>query len=187
MLELFVLAIGLAMDATAVAAARGLSAKRVRVVDAVKMSAMFGAAQGLMPLGGWLLGATAGKWIERYDHWIAFGLLGFLGGKMLVDAWRHSDDDDAGASFGFRVLLGLAIATSIDAFAAGITLPLLSTPPAASVAVIGAVTFVTSFAGVYLGRRFGRRLGRNLDVVGGVVLIGLGVEMLVSGLSQLRT
>lgn len=176
------LAVGLAMDAVAVAAARGLAAPAIRARHVVRVALLFGGFQALMPALGWALGDRLGPIFARWDHWVAFGLLAALGGKMLLDAVRDDgaplDGRDDQALFGWRVLLVLAVATSIDAFAAGITLPLFG-PPAISIALIGGVTAVLSAAGVLAGRQLGGHAGRRLDVLGGVVLIGLGAKILL--------
>lgn len=181
-LSVLVLAIGLAMDATAVAASRGLAARSVRPREALLVGGLFGGAQALMPALGWRLGAWLGPLIAAWDHWIAFGLLAFIGGKMLYEAREQGDDDGdepKRAPFALAALLVLAVATSIDAFAAGIGLPLLGLPPLVSIATIGGVTAALSYLGVYAGRRFGALLGQRLEVFGGLILIGLGVKVLV--------
>jgi manganese efflux pump family protein len=177
------LALGLAMDATAVAAARGLAAPVVHVRHALAVGTLFGGAQALMPLLGYLLGDRLGPLIARWDHWVAFVLLAGIGAKMLWEARSAGEEvrPDT-APFAPRVLLILALATSIDAFAAGITLPMIGAPLALSLATIGITTAVLSGAAVFVGRHFGNKLGRKLDVAGGVVLIGLGVKILVEHL-----
>jgi putative Mn2+ efflux pump MntP len=134
-----------------------------------------------MPVLGWLLGRELGVYVEAWDHWIAFGLLSALGVKMLWEARGENDDDTQPAHdlFGWRVMLVLAVATSIDSLAVGVMLPVLDAPLVTSVIVIGIVTAGLSVAGLYLGRRFGALFGRRLDVVGGVVLIGLGTKILI--------
>ncbi|MCK6574707.1 manganese efflux pump MntP family protein [Myxococcota bacterium] len=183
--SVFLLAIGLSMDAMAVAAARGLAAPVLRAKHVWLVALLFGGFQALMPALGHLLGTSVGDVVAAYDHWIAFVLLGGIGGKMLWEARGGDDDDDAprpGATeadlFGLRVMFILAIATSIDAFAAGITLPLLAVPVPVSLAIIGLTTAVLSALGLFAGRRFGAHLGPRLDVLGGVVLIGLGAKIL---------
>lgn len=183
-LSLSMLAFGLAMDATAVAAARGIASPVVQPRHALICGAWFGGFQALMPLVGALVGAAVGPWVEAWDHWIAFGLLTVLGLKMIREAL--ADDDEplgpADALFGAKAMLPLAIATSIDALAAGITLPLFPFPLLVSVAVIGGVTAALSAVGLYAGRRFGAMLGARLDVAGGVALILVGVKILVEHL-----
>lgn len=181
---IFALALGLAMDATAVAAARGLAAPAIRPRDVALVAGAFGGAQALMPLVGYGLGHELGPLVAAWDHWIAFVLLGGLGAKMIHEALTHDEDDaPAGDVFALGVVLTLAVATSIDALAVGLTLPMLGAPLVGSVLTIGAVTAVCSALGLFAGRRFGARLGRRLDVLGGLVLIALGAKILVEHLS----
>ena len=172
------LSFGLAMDATAVAAARGV---RDEVGEALILPLLFGVFQAGMAALGWLVGAWGGPYFEAWDHWIAFGLLVGIGLKMLVDAWRGSADEQDTRS-GVGVYLVLAVATSIDAAAAGITLPLLSVAPWVALVMIGAVTFACAALGHRVGRTAGRHLGAKLEVIGGLVLIGIGVRVLVQHL-----
>lgn len=183
---ILLLAFGLAMDATAVAAARGLSAPRLRFKHVALVAGFFGGFQGLMPLIGWLIGKQVGHALEAVDHWIIFLVLGGIGAKMLWDARGTGDqhipqsEDEA---FGLRVLLLLAIATSIDALAAGFTLQLLGAPLLTSALTIGLTTALLSGLGLIAGHRFGNAFGRRLDALGGVVLIGLGLKTLVQHLT----
>jgi putative Mn2+ efflux pump MntP len=182
---IFVLSVGLAMDATAVAAALGFAAGVLRPRDVARVAGLFGGAQAVMPLVGWWLGALLGPLVDAYAHSIAFVLLVAFGGKMLREAWSESDVSPVSAAapsepFSLRVLLPLTFATSIDAFSIGITLPLLGAPMLTSVLTIGSVTATMSAAGLVVGRRVGARLGRGLDVAGGLVLIGLAVKILLS-------
>lgn len=178
------LAVGLAMDATAVSAARGLSAERVTARHVLLTAAYFGGFQAGMPAIGWLLGDWLGPYVRAWTPWIAFVMLLGIGGKML---WESSEDpeseSDTSDPFAVAVMLTLAIATSIDALAVGFTLPLLDAPMALSLVTIGVTTALLSAAGLFLGRRFGALLGRRLDAVGGLVLIGLGVKLLAEGLT----
>ncbi|MCA1749101.1 MAG: manganese efflux pump MntP family protein [Parasphingopyxis sp.] len=179
MIALLILALALAMDAFAVSLAQG-AAGRMRLGQAAAMALIFGAAQGLMPLLGWALGAAFGSWFERIDHWIAFAILSLLGLNMIRQS-RH-DMRPAPALAGWP-LFAAAIATSIDAAAAGVTLPLLGLPIATACATIGAVTAVLCFAGALGGGRIGRGLGGRAELIGGIVLIGLGVKILVEHLA----
>jgi putative Mn2+ efflux pump MntP len=183
--SILTLSVGLAMDAMAVAAARGLACKRVRFRDAAVIGGFFGGCQALMPLGGWLIGRRLGPLVEVWDHWIAFALLGGLGVKMLLEARRGTGEPSAPTAdpFGLRVMLVLAIATSIDAAAAGVMLPMLNAPLLLSVATIGVTTAVLSVLGLFLGRHFGALLGRGLDAFGGLVLIAMGTKILIEHLS----
>lgn len=180
------LALGLAMDATAVAAARGLAVPSIQRRHVLLIAGFFGGFQALMPVIGWGLGAHLGPLVQAWDHWVAFVLLGFIGGKMLWEARGDAEDareDDRGDPFAWRALLVLAIATSIDALAVGFTLPMLSAPFWVSVMTIGVVTSVLSAAGLFAGRHFGAMLGKRLDFAGGVLLIGLGFKILFEHLS----
>lgn len=178
------LAVGLAMDATAASASRGLAAHRVRWSDALKVATLFGLFQALMPLLGWGLGIGLGPWVQRWDHWIAFAILGAIGGKMLIDA-RYQAPEVAKEERPFRLglLLALAVATSLDAFAAGVSLPLLQAPLFGTLAVIALVTAGSSAGGLYAGRRFGKLLGPRCDAIGGLILVGLGTRILVEHLA----
>jgi putative Mn2+ efflux pump MntP len=184
--HILLLAFGLSMDATAVAAARGLAVRQIRLKHVALVAAFFGGFQGLMPLLGWLVGAQVGRAIEAFDHWIVFLVLGGIGAKMLWDA-RQSDEAEPEISeqeaFRPRVLLMLAIATSIDALAAGFTLQIMRAPLLESALSIGVTTAVLSALGLFLGHRLGSALGKRLDVLGGVVLIALGAKTLFEHLS----
>ena len=183
---ILLLAVGLAMDAAAVAAARGLATPRLRVRHVLLVSAFFGGFQALMPLIGWIAGTRAGPLIEAWDHWLAFALLVGIGGKMLWEARSPKNADTRAEEelYGLKVMLGLAVATSIDALAAGVTLPVFGAPLGLSLVTIGVTTAVLSGVGLFAGRRFGAALGSRLDVVGGVVLVGLGVKVLVQHLGR---
>jgi putative Mn2+ efflux pump MntP len=182
MLEAFILAVGLAMDATAVAAARSVSGVPRRAL--LGLAVAFGVAQSAMSAIGWQLGASASKWISRWDHWIAFGLLLLIGAKMLIDAVRGGEEDQAKEppTLSGRTVFMLAIATSIDALAAGVTLTALASPPLVALALIGIVTFVLSALGGLVGARLGEHLGSKLEVLGGIALIGIGVKTLIDHL-----
>lgn len=178
------LAIGLAMDATAVAGARGLASKRpVRPRDALLVAAFFGGFQALMPAIGWAVGGAFAARIGGWGHWVTFAVLGAIGGKMLHEALGADDGDvkrEAPAdAFGVKLLALLAVATSVDALAAGVTLAVNHVNVVLACTVIGVVTAVMSYAGVYVGHRFGTRVGKRLEVLGGVVLIALAIKSLV--------
>lgn len=180
MLELAVLAVALAIDAAAVTAA--LAAAGASGRDLAAAAAAFGLAQGAMAAAG----AAGGAWLTTvaaaWDHWIAFGLLGLVGGQLL----RGGGDSDEGLPAGGRLapaaLVALALATSIDALAAGVSLPLLEAPPALSAAAIGGVTTLCCGLAAWAGRRAGALIGPWATRVAGVVLIGLGLRILVAGL-----
>lgn len=181
---ILLLAVGVAMDATAVSAARGLAARRVHARQVFLVALLFGGFQALMPLLGWLIGSRLGPNVERFDHWIAFALLGAIGGKMVFEAFTSAGQQppSEGELFRLEVLLVLALATSIDALAVGVTLPMLDAPLVLSLVTIGVTTALLSGAGLLIGRRFGASLGKRLDIAGGLVLIGLGTKILVQHL-----
>jgi putative Mn2+ efflux pump MntP len=178
MLEAVALAFGLAMDATAVAASRGVLGRRNELVI---LPLMFGLFQAGMALLGWLGARAIGAWFGTWDHWIAFGLLVAIGGKMLHDAWRGIEER-AEARAGLVLYLALAVATSIDAAAAGVALPSLGVQGWLAITLIGVVTVATSAVGYVLGRSAGKKLGKRLEVLGGVILVALGVRVLVEHL-----
>jgi manganese efflux pump family protein len=180
---ILVLAVGLAMDATAVAAARGLATPKILPKHVLLVGLLFGGFQGLMPVIGWALGTSLGPAVQAWDHWIAFVLLSAIGGKMLWEARGTPEVVKATDLYGLRVMVTLAIATSIDAMVAGVTLPMVDAPVVLTVVTIGVVTAVLSALGLFAGQRFGSMLGKRLDAVGGLVLIGLGVKTLVEHLS----
>ncbi len=186
MLAALVLALALASDATAAAAVRGMVAARIQVRDALLIATLTGSFQGGMAAIGWQAGDLLGPWFARFDHWIAFGLLVAIGGKTAWEGLRSNgdpDDVDPVHPFALAPLSLLALATSIDAAAAGVTVPLLPVTPPVTLALIAGVTFVMTFAGTYVGRAVGARFGRGLEVAGGLVLVALGVKILVEHLT----
>lgn len=186
MLAAVVLALGLSMDAAAAIAVRGLAAARIRLRDALLAAALVGAAHALTVTAGWQLGAAFGARFERVDHWIAFVLLVGLGIRSMVEAARTRGDGagllPADRAFAPQVLLVVALATSIDGLAAGVTVPLLTPAPAVTIAIISGVAAVLSFAAAFAGRALGARLGGRLGFVGGLALCAIGVKVLVEHL-----
>jgi putative Mn2+ efflux pump MntP len=182
---MLLLSLALAADAVAAAATRGLCVPRLRLRHFASVALWFGLAQGGMTLLGGLLGRRFGRLVADYDHWIAFGLLSALGLKLLHEAWTgEAEPAQAGErAFATRTMALLALATSIDALAAGVTLPLMNAPLALTCTSIGVVTALTSALGLYAGRRFGAALGKRVDVAGGVMLIALGTKILIEHLS----
>lgn len=182
--SILTLALGLAADATAVAASRGMAVPAIMPRHVFVVAGFFGGFQALMPLGGWFIGSRLGPLVQAWDHWVIFGLLGGVGAKMLWEARgaKVTRPDRRTDLFATRVMLVLAIATSLDALAAGVALPLLDAPFVLSLVTIGATTAVLSALGLFAGRRFGALLGSRLDVFGGLVLIGLGLKILMEHL-----
>ena len=178
--ELFLLAVGLAMDAFAVSVCKGLALPRVDMKKALAAGLWFGGFQALMPLLGYLLGSRFASCIADFDHWIAFVLLALIGGNMIRESF--GDEEEADASFGVRAMLPLALATSIDALAVGLTFAFLSVRVLPAVTLIGVVTLVISTAGVKLGNLFGARFRGKAEFAGGLILILLGVKILLEHL-----
>lgn len=188
--ELFLVAVGLAMDAFAVSICKGLQMKKINYGHGTVIALFFGVFQGLMPLLGWLLGSSFGRYITEADHWIAFILLAFIGGKMIYEA-LHGDDGEETAGDGdvldIKELFILSIATSIDALAVGITFALLpDTNIWASITVIAAVTFVLSLIGVIIGNRFGVKYKSRAELFGGLILVLMGLKILLEHLGILN-
>lgn len=180
-LDLFLIGVGLSMDAFAVAICKGLGMRRINYRHMLVIALFFGVFQALMPLVGYFLGSQFADYVSPVDHWIAFVLLAFIGGKMLWDAFHGDDVDDASAAddkLDFKELSMLAIATSIDALAVGITFAFLDVNIWVAVGIIGVTTFILSLVGVAVGNRFGVRYERTATVVGGVVLILIGLKIL---------
>ena len=182
--SLILLALGLAADAFAVSLGQGAVARGHAWRTALLVGAAFGVAQAIAPLIGWSLSLLFAGLIESVDHWVAFALLALVGGKMIYEGLRNDppgQESDPGKErpAGGWTLVTLAIAVSIDAAAAGITLPTLGAPIVVSVAVIGLVTFVLSTAGVMIGRAGAKALGPQAEILGGVILIVIGAKVLV--------
>lgn len=187
-ISIFVIAVSLAMDALAASVSIGICIPKVRTHHALKVALIFGGFQALMPAIGWYLGSTFRHVIQPVDHWVAFILLAIIGGKMIYDAWKeraHDDDPDfcpIGEPTDTGRLLGLGVATSIDALAAGISLSIDDNSLLMSVVVIGVVTFIICFAGVFFGKKLGRRFRRRACMIGGAVLILIGIKIVVEHL-----
>lgn len=180
-LAVYLIALGLAMDAFAVSIASGVVIKRRQLQNAFKFGIFFGSFQMIMPVLGWAAGVGLKDFIAGIDHWVAFGLLVFIGGKIIYESFRLERTEEARV-FGFREMLLLAVATSIDALAIGLSFAFLDISIVAPVLIIGAVTFTLSFLGVFLGSTVGHFFERKLEVAGGLVLIGIGIKILLEHL-----
>ena len=179
--ELLVIAIGLSMDACAVSICKGLSVGKVKLKHALICGAWFGAFQALMPLIGYFLGSSFKSYIERFDHWIAFALLTIIGVNMIREA-LSKEDEECCNSFGFKTMFVMAIATSIDALAVGVTFAFLGVNILAAVLFIGVITFTLSALGVKIGNIFGAKYKSVSEFVGGAVLILMGLKILLEHL-----
>ena len=181
---MFLIAVGLSMDAFAVSVCKGLSTQTLQRRHYLIVGAWFGGFQALMPTLGYLLGSTFEQYITSVDHWVAFILLSVIGGNMLKEAFSK-DEETADASFAPKAMLLLAVATSIDALAVGITFAFLQVSILPAVATIGLITFALSFAGVVVGNRFGTRFQKKAEIAGGVVLVLIGLKILLEHLGLL--
>lgn len=182
LLEIFIIALGLAMDAFAVSVSSGVMINKLHLHHAMRIAAFFGWFQALMPFIGWSIGRLANEYVQAYDHWIAFILLAIIGGKMIYEAKFCDEEQEKANPLDLKILLLLAIATSIDALAVGVTFSCLNMQILSPVVIIGLVTFFISLAGVYIGDYFGNIFGDSLEVFGGVILIGIGLKILIQGL-----
>ncbi len=181
--ELFIIAVGLSMDAFAVSICKGLSLQKMNWKNAVVAGLYFGGFQALMPLIGYFLGTGFKDMITQIDHWIAFALLAFIGANMIKDSRDEADSLDD--SFGPKAMLPLAVATSIDALAVGVSFAFLNVQIVPAVSFIGVITFVLSFVGIKVGNVFGARYKSGAEVAGGVILILMGVKILLEHLGIL--
>ena len=180
MLEIFLIAVSLALDAFAVSVSSGIAIPGFGWRQAARMGLWFGFFQFMMPLLGWFLGSSVSEYIEAVDHWVAFGLLALIGGRMVWGALGQGagEGEEASSDLSARRLCLLAIATSIDALAVGVSMAFMNVPVFLSAVIIGVVAFVLSVAGGLAGRRLGKLFQRRAELVGGLVLIGIGLKIL---------
>ncbi len=186
LIEFVLLGIGLAMDAFAVAVGMGATMRKMRIRHALVIALYFGFFQALMPFIGWCIGSAAKGYIGEYDHWVAFGLLAFIGGRMIYKAvipHVHPEQNEDENPLNLYLLFVLAIATSIDALAVGVTFSFRNVVIWQPVGIIGLITFAMSYAGTYLGCTVGKKFNEHaLEITGGAILIGIGLKILLSHL-----
>ncbi len=180
--EVILIAVGLAMDAFAVSVCKGLKMRKIDYRYTFIIALFFGGFQALMPLIGWFAGKQFEAYITSIDHWIAFVLLAFIGGKMIYEAITECDGGDNSIQYDFKEITMLAIATSIDALAVGISFAFLQVEIFSSVALIGIITFALSVVGVMVGNRFGVKFKSKAEIAGGVILILIGLKILLEGI-----
>lgn len=190
LVELFLTGVGLSMDAFAVSVCKGLNMRKINIRHSIVIALFFGGFQALMPLIGWALGRQFEQYITAVDHWIAFALLAFIGGKMAYEAIKGGDDNSDKSQnkktqdadkLDLKELFLLAIATSIDALAVGITFAFLQVSILPSITVIGVTTFLFSVGGVVIGNRFGVKYKSKAELAGGIILILIGLKILLEG------
>ena len=194
MLQMFLIGVGLSMDAFAVSISNGLSMKKITLKKALPSAVAFGVFQGMMPFLGYLLGAGFAEFIQSFDHIIALVFLGFIGGKMIYDGIKELVEDKKAKAdgdikptqeekkLGFGALIVQAIATSIDALVVGVSFVAMQvtfTDVVFSVLLIGCTTFVISLIGVFMGKKFGELLGSRAEIVGGIILVGIGLKVFI--------
>lgn len=188
-IELVLLGVGLAMDAFAVSVCKGLHMRKVNKGQCFVIALFFGGFQALMPVIGWALGTQFEQYITSIDHWIAFILLGIIGGKMVMEALKSGDETEEilemDPKLDMKELLLLAIATSIDALAVGVTFAFFQVDILPAVTIIGVVTFIISGAGVFIGNIFGSRYKAKAELAGGIILVLLGIKILLEHLGIL--
>ena len=181
-ISILLIAVGLAMDSLAVSISGGIFMKPFWLKQAMKLALTMGIFQGGMTLAGWALGVSFSSYITTFDHWIAFILLGFLGGKMIYESFE--EEETTISSFSTKTLLTLGVATSIDALAVGVSMAFLKTSIYFPAFIIGFVTFALSLIGVIGGYRFGKIKGINVELFGGIILIAIGVKILIEHLME---
>ena len=178
LITLIILAVGLAMDAFAVSITNGLAIKNIKIKDACKIATFFGGFQGLMPIIGWLLGKSFSDFMNGFDHWVVFGILLIIGVKMIYEALKNEEHAElSDRNLSLKTLLFLAVATSIDALAIGVSFSLMKVAIIFPAIVIGIITFFISFIGVYIGKKLGSLFGRRMEIIGGLILIAIGIKV----------
>lgn len=175
----FLIAVALAMDAFAVSVSSGIIIPNLQIKNALKIALFFGFFQAFMPVIGWLAGTGLKEFIQAIDHYIAFGLLGIIGLKMIYEAFKKEEPEKTINPLNFGVLLLLSIATSIDALAVGLSFALLSVKILTPVIIIGSVTFFISLAGVLFGDKMGNFFKNRIQIIGGIILIGIGIKIFI--------
>ena len=181
-LTVILLAIGLSFDSFAVSVCSGLNLPQIRFAQAAKIAIFLAAFQAVMPLVGWMIGNSVKSLIEPVDHWIAFGLLSLIGGKMIIESFIDSETREIKNPLDIKVILTLSLATSIDALAVGFSFATLLSKILIAVFIIGIVTFVASMLGILLGKRTGPTINRYAEVLGGLILVFIGIKILVEHL-----
>ena len=187
-IELFLIGVGLAMDAFAVSICKGLNMKKMNYTQATVIALFFGGFQAFMPFLGWSLGRNFEHYIVSFDHWIAFGLLAIIGGNMIKEALDEDEEEECGEhhdTLDLKELFMLAIATSIDALAVGVTFAFLKVDIIPAITLIGITTFIISFAGVHIGHQFGSKYEKKAELAGGIILICIGLKILLEHLGIL--
>jgi len=183
LLTIILIAIGLSFDTFAVSISSGLILKKIDFFSATKIAVTLAVFQAAMPVVGWLAGSGIKNYAENFDHWIAFGILALLGAKMIYESFNTDPEDRSFNPLDIKVMIGMAIATSIDALIVGFSFALLNYRIFISVGIIGFVTYVVAMLGMLFGKKIGTKMGRRMEVLGGVMLILIGLKILIEHLS----
>lgn len=178
LLTLFLLSIGLCFDTFAVSVSSGLLRKEIIFWQAVRIAFFLALFQAIMPVLGWLGGITIKGWIESYDHWIALGILSILGIKMLIESFKKSEEKNINP-LDIKVIISMALATSIDAFAVGISFAIIEVNMLLAFIIIGSVTFIASMLGILFGKKTGSHFGQKMEIIGGIILIAIGIKIVL--------
>ncbi|MCL5113881.1 MAG: manganese efflux pump MntP family protein [Patescibacteria group bacterium] len=179
-IAIILIAISLSIDSFAVSVSNGLTITHKKLLNALKVALFFGFFQAFMPVIGWILGSNLRNHAESFDHWIAFGLLASIGAKMIYESIKNKRKNKIVSHIKIQTLVGLSIATSIDALAIGITFALVNISLIQAVIVIGLITFLLSFLGFFIGNRLGNLFEEKIEIIGGLILIGIGLKILLS-------
>jgi putative Mn2+ efflux pump MntP len=179
-LTMLLIAVGLSFDTFAVSLTSGLTVRDIRFSQAVRIAFILALFQAIMPLIGWILGNQVSGLMANYDHWIAFGLLSVLGLKMVYESVKNERVSSSSNPLNLMVLLGMAVATSMDAFVVGVSFALIDLNIYWSILVIGIVTFLVAMIGMLFGKKVGDRFGKRMEILGGIILIGIGIKILLS-------
>jgi putative Mn2+ efflux pump MntP len=182
LLEIILLAIGLSFDTFAVSVSTGLTINSLKFRQGVRIAFVLAFFQSLMAFIGWLGGIQIEKYISNYDHWIAFGLLSILGIKMITEAFKEDEEKTFNPML-LSVLIGMALATSIDALVAGVSMALINTSIYLALIIIGVITFLVSMTGILLGKNVTGKFGKRSEIIGGLILAGIGLKILISHLA----
>ena len=183
-ITIFILAFGLSFDSFAVSVTSGLNLPRIRFFQATKMAFVLAAFQATMPVLGWLIGSSFKNVIAPVDHWVAFGLLSLVGGKMIMESFTSSGDEKIKDPLRMKVILVLALATSIDALAVGFSFSIFLEKIFWAVFIIGSITFIASMTGILIGKKTGPRINKYAEIIGGLILFGIGCKILVEHLLE---
>ena len=181
-ITILIIAIGLSFDSFAVSVSSGLVLNKIEFWNATKIAFSLAFFQALMPIIGWIIGMSIKEYVIEFDHWIAFGVLLFLGSKMIFESLRPAEEKRNFNPMKLWVLIGISLATSIDALIVGVTFGFTNVKIIPTIILIGAVTFIISMLGILAGKTTSKKLGKRMEIIGGIILIGIGIKILITHL-----